>query len=280
MAATPTDVSFRDRYGPWAVVAGGSDGIGAAFARDLACRGMDLCLLARREAPLAALASELADRHAIQTRTLSLDLTAEDVDRRVGDATSELDVGLFVYNAGSNPTTNEFTKHTRQEILFLLDRNARGPLLLSHHFGRRFAERGRGGLILMSSLACLSGSHWQSVYAATKAFDTILAEGLWHELAPAGVDVLGVLAGKTRTETMQHAGEKFADGMDPADVAAGALDHLGHGPVFVPGEANQATARAIWPVPRVGLINAMSRASADLFDLDHPDVPGREFDQG
>lgn len=150
--------------------------------------------------------------------------------------------------------------------------------MLAHHFGGRLRERGRGGLVLMSSMACVAGTGHQASYAATKAFDTILAEGLWHELAPEGVDVLGVLAGKTRTETMElHAGASFADGMDPAEVAAGALDHLGKGPDWVPGEGNRAATRAIWPVPRVALINGFSQGCAALFDLPHTPVEGREF---
>ena len=133
----------------------------------------------------------------------------------------------------------------------------------------------------MSSLACLAGSGNQAAYAATKAFDTTLAEGLWVELAPAGVDVFGVLAGATRTETMMdQRPEAFADTMDPAVVASGALDHLGKGPNWVPGAENQATAQGLWPVPRVGVINAMTAASAALFDLPVTPVEGVEFHEG
>jgi len=89
--------------------------------------------------------------------------------------------------------------------------------------------------------------------------------------------VLGVLAGATRTPTVLAGSEKFSDAMNPAEVAAGALDHLGKGPNWVPGAANQAIARSLWPVPRVPLVNALSRAGSELFDLPHSPVEGIEF---
>jgi short-subunit dehydrogenase len=120
----------------------------------------------------------------------------------------------------------------------------------------------------------------QAVYGASKAFATIFAEGLWHELAGCGVDVLCVLAGATRTETMlEQEPDKFADAMDPAEVAIGALDHLGKGPNFVPGAENRAAARGLWPLPRVALINGMAQANAALFDQTCETVEGIEFDE-
>lgn len=127
-------------------------------------------------------------------------------------------------------------------------------------------------------MGCLAGSGFQATYVATKAFDTALAEGLWVELAPQGVDVLGVLAGATRTETMlEQRPEEFDGAMDPAEVARGALDHLGKGPNWIPGVDNQAAAKGMWPVPRVALVNGMTQACASLFDLEAPSVPGQEF---
>jgi len=269
--------SFRSRFGPWAVIAGGSDGIGEAFAVECARRGLHVAAIARRREPLEKLVAQLRAEHGVEARAISCDLTSASVSETIASATRELDVGLFVYNAGSNREPLRFLDSTIEQVMFLEHLNCRGPLLLAHHFGTRLRARGHGGLILMSSLAALSGSHYQATYSATKAFDIILAEGLWHELAPLGVDVLGVLAGATRTETGLAVSEKFRDKMDPAEVATGALDHLGKGPAFVPGAANRAVAKSLWPVPRVGIINAMSQAGADLFDLPHVAVLGAEF---
>ena len=274
----PDGDSFRQRYGPWALVAGGSDGIGGAFARELAGRGLDLVLVARRPGPLEALARELREAHGVDVLAVEADLTDERVDATLLAAVGDRDLGLLVYNAGSSRNALPFADLPVAEALQLLHLNCRGPLLLAHAFARRFRARGRGGLVLMSSMASLSGSHYQAVYAATKAFDTILAEGLWHELAPHGVDVLGVLAGATRTETVLATGGHFDDAMDPAEVARGALDHLGRGPNWVPGVANRAAARGLWPVPRVPVINAISQACGALFDRPHTPVDGVEFD--
>jgi len=277
MTARYEGKAFQQRYGPWAVIAGGSDGIGAAYASELAARGQNVALVARRPEVLARKAAEVADAHGVETRAISADLTAAGVAARIARETADLDVGLFVYNAGSNKVPARFLDQPVDEAVFLVDRNCRTPLELTHHYAARMQERGRGGLILMSSMACLSGCSYQSVYSATKAFDLILAEGLWHELAPQGVDVLGVLAGATRTESVLPGSDRFADAMDPAEVAAGALDHLGKGPNWIPGDANRTAARGIWPTPRVAVINGMSQATAALYDLEHVAVEGREF---
>jgi short-subunit dehydrogenase len=270
--------AFSTQFGPWAVIAGGSDGIGAAYAREAAQRGLNVALIARRLEPLAAFADSLATEFGILTKTIQADLTSADAAELIGRASADLDVGLFIYNAGSNPNAGQFLDNPVEDALFLVDLSCRGPAILAHHFGRRLRDRKRGGMILMSSMACLAGSGYQATYAATKAFDTTLAEGLWIELAPFGVDVLGVLAGATRTETMlEQRPTEFATAMDPAEVARGALDHLGKGPNWVPGEANQAAVQEMWPIPRVALVNGMTEACASLFELPAQAVEGQEF---
>jgi short-subunit dehydrogenase len=279
MTADGNENRFADRYGRWAVIAGGSDGIGAAFAWEVARRGLDVALIARREDTLAGLAERLRAETAAQVRTISLDLTRPDVGEAVAAATADLEVGLFIHNAGSNREAAHFLDQDASNHAFLIDLSCRAPVALAHHFGRPMRERGRGGIILMSSIASLAGGGLQAVYSATKAFDTILAEGLWLELAPRGVDALGVLAGATRTETMlDQEPDAFAAAMDPAEVARGALDHLGKGPNWVPGAENQAAARGLWPAPRVPVANGMTQATSALFSIPMPEVEGIEFD--
>jgi uncharacterized protein len=269
---------FANRFGPWAVIAGGSDGIGASFAREAATRGLNVALIARRLEPLKAFADELAKTHGVETRAVQADLTDPSATASIAAATDDLDVGLFVYNAGSSRGAGRFLDHPVDDALFLVELSCRGPVLLAHHFGGRLKARKRGGLILMSSMASLAGSGFQATYAATKAFDTALAEGLWIELAPEGVDVLGVLAGATRTETMlEQEPEAFEVAMNPDEVAQGAFDHLGKGPNWIPGSENQAAAKGMWPIPRVALVNGMTQACAALFKLETSAVPGQEF---
>ncbi len=281
MTAKYTGEAFRARFGPWAVVAGGSDGIGAAFAEELARRGLHLVLIARSETKLAQTVARVRAVDArCEVRVLRQDLTDPGLGTQVAQATSDLDVGLFVYNAGSGRDMGAFLDHPVENWTRQIQLACTGPLLLSHHFGQRLRARGRGGLVLMSSLASLTGSAYIATYAAAKAFDTRLAEGLWHELAPAGVDVLGCLAGATDTETFREDTGGLPHAMAPIDVAAGTLDFLGKGPLYVPGDANRKAAKAIWPVPRIPLINTLSEINAKSFGLPFETLGGTEFGEG
>lgn len=280
MPARYDGAAFRERFGPWVVIAGGSDGIGGAFAAECAARGLHVAAIARRREPLEALCDSIAAEYGVRTRAIQADLTAPDIASRVADATRDLDVGLYVSNAGSNPDTGRFLDLPVDAAEFLVSLSCRAVVQLTHHFGTRLRDRGRGGLVLMSSLACLAGACYQAVYSASKAFDTILAEGLWMELAPENVDVLGVLAGATRTETeLSKNFDAFDEAMDPREVATGALDHLGKGPSFVPGAENRAAAQAMWAGPRVAIANGMTQAGAALFDLPYTPVAGLEFNE-
>jgi uncharacterized protein len=270
--------AFRARFGPWAVVAGGSDGIGAAFAEELARRGLHLVLIARSETKLAQTVARVRAVDArCEVRVLRQDLTDPELGTQIAQATSDLDVGLFVYNAGSGRDMGAFLDHPVENWTRQVQLACTGPLLLSHHFGQRLRARGRGGLVLMSSLASLTGSAYIATYAAAKAFDTRLAEGLWHELAPAGIDVLGCLAGATDTETFREDTGGLPNAMAPIDVATGTLDFLGKGPLYVPGDMNRKGAKAIWPVPRIPLINTMSEINAKSFGLPFETRGGTEF---
>ncbi len=277
MAAKYTGEAFRARFGPWAVVAGGSDGIGAAFGEVLARRGFDVVLIGRSEAKLAGQVERIGALHPVKLRPLVADLTAADVGERVAQATDGLDVGLFVYNAGSGREMGSFLDRPVENWLRQVELACTGPVRLAHHFGRRLRARGRGGIVLMSSLASLVGSAYIATYAAAKAFDTILGEGLWNELAPAGIDVLSCLAGATDTETFRADTGGLPNAMDPLEVAEGTLDFLGRGPIYVPGAGNRAGARASWPVPRIPLINAMSQINAGSFGLPFSAGRGDEF---
>jgi short-subunit dehydrogenase len=272
-------MSFRDRYGPWALVAGASDGIGEAFARRCAERGLSVLLLARREALLTKLAAELRGAHGVEVRPLALDLTAPDLDARVEAATRGLEVGLLVYNAGAVHGVGAFHEQPLAHAQQLIALNCTGPVLLAHRLGAAMRSRGRGGIVLVTSMVALSGSAHVATYAATKAFDWILAQSLWHELRPHGVDVLGAVAGMTRTPSLLASGARFPKEippMEPDAVASGALDFLGRGPLWFAGDANRAAAKAFAGIPRPQLIDTMSRLTASLYDLPHVEARGEE----
>ena len=102
MPAHYSGTSFAKQFGAWAVVAGGSDGIGGAFAKDAAARGLNVAIIARRAEPLEKLANRIASEYAVETLTIQADLTSQDMVAQIASATDDLDVGLFVHNAGSS----------------------------------------------------------------------------------------------------------------------------------------------------------------------------------
>jgi len=273
------DPQFGERYGPWALVAGASDGIGEAFARRIAQAGINVVLLARRAALLQTLASELRQQFGVATREIVVDLTADGLLPAVREATDDLEVGLVVYNAGAAHGAGHFLDRTAEAALALVALNCRGPVVLAHHFGARMRERRRGGIVLLSSLAALSGSAHIAVYSATKSFDMVLAEGLWHELKPAGVDAMCLVVGATLTPSMLASRNSFRDYpgiMQPADVAGEGLGFLGRGPVCVAGAHNRAIVSAMLPGSRVAAINGLSQATASIYGLPPVTVEGED----
>lgn len=231
---------FAKRYGPWAMVAGASEGIGAAFARALARRGLDVVLVARRREPLAELEREITVSAAVRARVISLDLAGADAGAQLDRQTADLDVGLVVYNAALSPkgTFLDIPLAAQQAAI---DVNVHRPLELAHRFGHRLAARGSGGIVLLSSLTAFQGSPFVTTYGATKSFLLAFAEGLWFELAPRGVDVLAVCAGATRTPNyLRQRPPSGAPGeLDPEVVAEEALAHLGRGSSMIPGRFNR-----------------------------------------
>jgi short-subunit dehydrogenase len=222
------------KYGPWAVIPGGSEGIGTVLAEELAEAGINSVLIARKAEPLEAAAEEIRRRHGTQVRTLSLDLTAPDMLARVRAVTDDIEVGLLVYNAGASLRTGPFIDWELDDVLQVIRLNVVGQTVLSHHFGRLMAKRGRGGIVLMGSLAGVAGSPSVITYSGAKAYSQIFSEGLWWELKQHGVDVLHVVVGMTNTPAMARLGIEYGDqGDDPAVVARLALDELGNGPVAV-----------------------------------------------
>ena len=231
---------FRARYGPWALVTGASEGIGESFARALATRGLDLLLVARRPGPLEALAAQLRTTHGIRVRTATADVARPDLLAVLDALAGDDEVGLVVHNAAFS-ALGPFLDRPLDDLLKVIDVNCRAPLAMAHHFGRKMAARGRGGIVLMSSLAGGQGCPMVVSYAASKAFEIVLAEGLWDELRPAGVDVLACRAGPTRTPSYEASRpRKKVPMMEPGPVVEEALAALGRKPVVVAGKLNRA----------------------------------------
>lgn len=258
---------FAQKYGPWALIAGGSEGVGASFARLLAARGIDLLLLARREAPLAELARQLRGEFPVQVRTLAVDLCAPGAVAEIAAHSDDIEIGLLVYNAGSNTEFRDFLDSPPAYAEHVLDLNARTPMLLAHHFGTRMRSRGRGGIILVGSMAGYGGSGNLAVYTGAKAFSRIFAESLWYELKPHGVDVLGLILGATRTPAMARLGMVMDNPQmpvaEPAAVVQEGLEALGQGPLHIIG--GEAGAHYISTLPREEAVALQSNAGRLLF---------------
>jgi short-subunit dehydrogenase len=255
-------VTFHERYGPWALIAGASEGIGAAFAEALAARGLSLILVARRPEPLAALAARLPT----PTVTVAADLATDEGRQAVAAAAEGREVGLVVANAAYSPIGG-FLTLTPEQTRRALDLNCGAPLELAHRFLPAMARRGRGGFIVMSSLAGLQGFPPVTVYAATKAFGAVLAEGLWAELRGTGVDVLACVAGAVTTPGLASAMSGRAPGtLTPDRVVAATLRRLGHGgPRTIPGAVNRVSSAVLARLlPKRAAIAIFARASRDL----------------
>lgn len=263
-AASPA--STRARWGALAVVAGASEGLGAAFAEALAARGHDLLLVARGAEKLEALAARLAATHGVATTPLVVDLDAEDAAAHILAAVGTAEVGVLVNNAAVAPLGG-FLELPLADAERALRVNCRSTLRLVHALAPGMVARGRGAVVILSSLTAFQGSPWTTVYGATKSFALSFAEGLWAELAPHGVEVIACAAGATRTPNyLAHAALGGAPGeLEPAQVVEETLAALGHGPLVIPGRFNRFASFLMRRLlPRAGTVRIMAAQTRKL----------------
>lgn len=242
-AQTPTP-TLAERYGPWAVIAGASEGTGRAFARLLAASGIQCILIARREEPLRALAEEIRVESDVECITASIDLSKPDALERIKGAVGSRDVGLFIANAGADPNGAHFLNRDIDTWLDLVNRNVITTLRCCHYFGGLMRARKRGGILLVGSGSCYGGGSFMATYSASKAFDLCFAEGLWAELRPHNVDVLFFALSTTDTPAFRallaEKGLPPPPGLaSPDAVAKLGLERLPHGPVHNWGQQDE-----------------------------------------
>lgn len=239
-------LGLKARYGGYALVTGAARGIGRAFARILAAEGFDLLLVDRADVETRTLARELGAEHGVAAKALICDLTKPNLEHEARSWAERYDVGLLVNNAGIS-LLDPFFEISLDEHLSTLDLNCRATLVLTHVIGNTMRERGRGGIIVVSSASALSGSPYFCHYAATKAYGLNLAAGLWSELRGSGIDALAVCPGMTDTKPVQD--QKLDQNLpfyiplsDPKSVALGALGALGRQPALVPTWTDRVSA--------------------------------------
>ncbi len=236
-------MNIKQKYGNTALIAGASEGIGAAFATLLAREGMDLILIARRPEPLQQLADSLNNKYKVNVRSLPMDLSETDAAQKLQTALSETEINFIVYNAALS-YIGPFVENSLENQNKAARVNMVTPMNLMRIFGEKMLSRKKGAVILMSSLAGFQGSGFLSVYAATKAFNRILAESLWYEWKNNGVDILTCVAGATSTpgyiNTNPGKTSIFAPRvLKPEEVAAECLKKLGKQPSFITGQREQ-----------------------------------------
>tara|TARA_B110000444_G_C18736782_1_gene546005 strand:- start:36 stop:863 length:828 start_codon:yes stop_codon:yes gene_type:complete len=265
--------NFAQKYGPWALIAGASEGIGLSFAEQLAGQGINLILISRREDLLHEKAEAIKVKFAVEIDVEAIDLTKPNLYEKINKIAQSREIGMMIYNAGAMHGASLFHEQDLSLSMKLVDLNCRGPLILSHIVGGKMRERGHGGIILLGSLVGLGGGAYIAGYAASKAYDQVLGQSLWAELKPYGVDVMVLTAGATDTPAMAKSGVQFGEfgvPMDPGDVVREGLENLGKGPTWVPGEQNRANAAMFKEAPLEVIIDAMTQGSMMLYNLPAP----------
>jgi uncharacterized protein len=250
------------QYGPWAVIAGGSEGIGVAFAEQLAAAGINLLLIARNAAKLEAVAGAIKAQHGVVVRTAAVDLASPEMADKVTAVSNDIEVGLLVYNAGAVSGPKLVIDQEPEEIMQLIRLNTIGQTMLARHFGQAMAARGRGGIVLIGSMGANAGCKQLAVYSAVKAYTMTFAEALWAEMQPCGVDVVALIIGRTRTpalERSEYGQDSGVPAAEPDDIARFALANLANGPVLVPPEL-EAAFLALRAMPRRQAVETMTRA--------------------
>jgi hypothetical protein len=258
-----TREGFFEKYGPWAVVTGASDGIGRETARCLARAGLNLVMVARRAEVLETLGKELRSGYGVEVAVVPVDLSKPDALATIASRTADLEVGLLVAAAGFG-TSGRFVDSPLANELEMIDVNCRAVAALAHHFGARFGRRARGGIVLLSSVVAFQGVPRAANYAATKAYVQSLAEGLRGELGPLGVDVLASAPGPVLSGFARRAHMTMGRALTPESVAQATLDALGRRGTTRPGWLSKLLGWSLAVLPRWARVKVMTLVMAGM----------------
>jgi len=258
------------KYGEWALITGGSAGIGLAFAHELAAKGQNLILVARGQKALDASADELAAQYGVKVQTVAIDISTPEGPRDLYEQTKDKQPGLVVLSAGME-STGHFTKVATEAHRNLIDLNVQAPAELARLYGADMVARRKGGIVFLSSVFGYQGVPLVANYAASKAYILALGEALHVEMKPHGVDVLVVSPGLTDTALASNMPVNFRKmpitKHKPAKVARVGLKALGRKASVVPGFLNNIFVLEnrfiprLWPVHLFGFLlrNAMHK---------------------
>ncbi|MFY8000540.1 MAG: SDR family NAD(P)-dependent oxidoreductase [Candidatus Kapaibacteriota bacterium] len=247
---------LKTRYGAWALITGASSGIGKELAERIAESGLNLCIVARRKDALDELASAMRSKYYVEVVVVEADLSQQAGIDAVLKASQTLDIGLLVASAGFG-TSGLFVENRIKEEQQMLAVNCTALFALTHHFSRIFQARKKGGIILLSSLLAFQGVPYSAHYAATKAYVQSLAEGLYHELKPFGVDVLAAAPGPVSSSFAEVADMQMSMVAKPSDIGIPILKALGRASTVLPGFLSKFLAYSLSTAPRWGKVRFM-----------------------
>ena len=234
-------MNYKEKYGSYALVTGGTSGIGAEFSTQLAAKGLNIVLVARRETLLKEKANELRQKFNVDVKTIQADLTIHEDIQKVIDGTKDLEVGLLIPCAALE-THGLFTKIDLKKELAMIQLNTVTAYTLSHHFSKKMIERMKGGILFVSSIIGHMPNPYFSNYAATKAYILNLGTSLNGELKKFGVDVTVLSPGPTETPMLTNSDmdiTKLPMSVQSASyVAKVGLEALGKKPIVIPGFKN------------------------------------------
>ena len=265
-------MNLKEKYGNLALIAGASEGIGAAYARYLASQGIDLILIARRKEPLEKIANELIKIHQIRVTCLSSDLADLNATSYINQELKNKNINILVYNAALS-YIGAFEKNTSVHNAQIATANILTPMHLVQLYGEQMLQQKKGAIILMASLAGFQGSGFLAVYAASKAFNRVFAESLWYEWRNRGVDVIACCAGATATpnfiNTKPEKASLFAPKVQtPDEVVNECFRKLGKQASFVTGNANKFASFIMQKImPRKMAIKIMGDTTKKMYRL-------------
>jgi uncharacterized protein len=236
---------MRDRYGPWAVIAGGSEGIGAEIGNVLAASGINVCMVARNAGALQHQADHLRTTFGVDVVAQPLDLSDPGAVEAMIALTEPYEVGFYAHVASYAPLDRYLDTSPRRHEQALRV-NVVSAHQLTYHFSTLMSQRGRGGIVLCSSMASLSPFPNNAQYAADKAYVRMLGEALWFELRAQGIDVLTLTISEVSTPALLRSGSKLQGKgtLTPRQVVDEAFAHLGKKPGIVTGRRNRVLAFA------------------------------------
>ena len=255
--------TYLKKYGPWALVTGASDGIGNELAKELAAIGFNLVIVARRESLLQEQAEKLIKKYGVDVIPFSADLSKSDDIELINRKTEKIDIGLFIASAGFG-TSGNFINSSINNELNMIDVNCRALAQQSHEFARRFVKRGRGGIILLSSILAFQGVPRSANYSATKAYVQTLVEGLYSELKPLKVDVLAAAPGPVKTGFANRSDMNTSMAQNPQTVARATLKALGMKRTVIPGWLSKLLGYSLATSPRWGRIKILTQVMKDM----------------